>query len=122
MKSIARHFGVLTVVAVTMIAYSLRGADTPADVSGTWTVSVTGEAGRATQTITIQQQGEAITGKFKGPRQSGTLTGTVKGSQVVFHVKAHVPIDYTGVANGDTMSGTLVGKNKSGEWTASRAK
>jgi hypothetical protein len=121
-KSIARYFGVLTVVAVTMIAFSLQGADTPADVSGTWTVSVTGEAGRATQTITIQQQGEAITGKFKGPRQSGTLTGTVKGSQVAFHVKAHVPIDYTGVANGDSMSGTLMGKNKSGEWTASRAK
>jgi hypothetical protein len=109
-------------VAMTVIARSPEGANAPANVSGTWTVSVKGEAGHATQTITIQQQGEDITGKFKGPRQSGTLTGTVKGSQIVFHVKAHVPIDYTGIADGDSMRGTLVGGNKSGEWTATRVK
>jgi hypothetical protein len=77
-RSIARHIGVLLFVAMTMIARALVGADAPANVSGTWTVSVEGAAGHATQTITIRQQGEAITGKFKGPRQSGTLTGTGK--------------------------------------------
>jgi hypothetical protein len=122
MKSIVTYFGVLLFAAVMLTGRALNGAETPADISGTWTVSVTGAAGRATQTITIQQQEEAITGKFKGPRQSGTLTGTVKGSQVAFHVKAHVPIDYTGTADGDSMKGTLVGGKKSGEWTATRVK
>jgi hypothetical protein len=121
-RSIARHIGVSVFVGMTVIARSLEGADATANVSGIWTVLVKGAAGHATQTITIQQQEEAITGTFKGPRQSGTLTGTVKGSQIVFHVKAHVPIDYTGIADGDSMKGTLVGGNKSGEWTATRDK
>jgi hypothetical protein len=83
-RSIACHIGVLVFVAMTVIARSLEGADAPANVSGTWTVSFKGAAGHATQTITIQQHGEAITGKFKGPRESGMLTGRVKGSQTSF--------------------------------------
>jgi hypothetical protein len=54
-----------------------------------------------------------------------TLPEPSKGrasQEVAFHVKAHVPIDYTGTADGDSMKGTLTGRGKTGEWTASRAK
>lgn len=99
-----------------------RGDDGPANVAGTWTVSVSGDAGSATQTIVLQQDGGKITGTFKGPRQSGPLEGTVDGNKIQFHVKTRVPLDYTGTVDGDSMKGTMTGKGKTGDWTATRSK
>lgn len=97
-------------------------ADSPANVAGTWTISVTGGAGNATQTIVLQQDGGKITGTFKGPRQSGPLEGSVDGNNIQFHVKTRVPLDYTGTVDGDSMKGTLTGKGKTGDWAATRSK
>ena len=97
-------------------------ADESANVAGTWNVSVSGAAGSAQQTIVLQQDGTKISGTFKGPRQSGPLEGTVDGKNITFHVKTHVPLDYKGTIDGDTMKGTMTGKGKMGDWTATRAK
>jgi hypothetical protein len=106
---------------VLSLVYSVsRAADAPANVAGTWTFSVSGQAGKATQTILIQQDGTKITGTFKGPRQSGTIEGTVDENKISFHVKARRGLDYTGIVDGDAMKGTLSSGSKSGEFTASR--
>ena len=97
-------------------------ADEPSNVAGTWNVSVSGAAGSAQQTIVLQQDGTKISGTFKGPRQSGPLEGMVDGKNITFHVKTHVPLDYKGTIEGDTMKGTMTGKGKTGDWTATRAK
>lgn len=105
-----------------LLATFALAQDAPANVAGTWKVSVTGEAGNAEQTIVLQQDGNKITGSFKGPRQSGPLEGTVDGKNISFHVQTRVPIDYKGAIAGDTMKGTLSGRGKTGDWTATRAK
>jgi len=112
----------LCISLLTLLVTASRAAGTPANLAGTWTFSVSGEAGKATQTIVIQQDGAKITGTFKGPRQSGTIEGTVDGNNIRFHVKARRDLDYTGTVDGDTMKGTLSSGNKSGEFTASRGK
>jgi hypothetical protein len=96
--------------------------DTSGNVAGTWHITVSGEAGSANQTIVLKQDGNKITGTFKGPRQSGPLEGTVDGNNIKFHVKTRVPLDYTGTVDGDTMKGTMSGRGKSGDWTATRGK
>jgi hypothetical protein len=93
-----------------------------ANVAGAWNVKVSGDAGAADQKIDLTQDGNKIGGTFKGPRQSGTIEGTVDGNNIKFRVKAFVPIDYVGTVDGDTMKGTLTGRGKTGEWTATRAK
>jgi hypothetical protein len=113
---------VLCIGVLSLLCGISRGADAPANVAGTWTFSVSGEAGKAAQTIVIQQDGTKITGTFKGPRQSGTIGGTVDGNKISFHVKARRDLDYTGTADGDMMKGALSSGNKSGEFTASRGK
>lgn len=114
-----KSFGLL--FAVMLLATVVAAGDPPASVAGKWTFAVTGGAGNATQAIEFQQDGGKLTGTFKGPRQSGTLTGTVDGNAIKFHVVARVPIDYTGTVSGDTMKGTLLGDNgKAGDWTAKR--
>jgi hypothetical protein len=106
----------LFVVGVGIVA----AAD--ANVAGSWNVKVSGDAGAADQKIDLTQDGNKIGGTFKGPRQSGTIDGTVDGNNIKFRVKAFVPIDYVGTVDGDTMKGTLTGRGKTGEWTATRAK
>jgi len=93
-----------------------------ANVAGTWNVKVSGDAGTADQRIDLTQDGNKIGGTFKGPRQSGTIEGTVEGNNIKFRVKAFVPIDYVGTVEGDSMKGTLTGRGKAGEWVATRAK
>jgi hypothetical protein len=105
-----------------MIACAALAADTPANVAGTWEFSVTGAAGKASQTISLKQDGAKITGTFKGPRQSGNIDGTVDGNNIKFHVTARIPLDYTGTVNGDSMKGTMSGRGQNGDWTAQRAK
>jgi hypothetical protein len=97
-------------------------ANAPANVAGAWNLSVSGEAGSAQQAIVLKQDGTKITGTFKGPRQSGPLAGTVDGNNISFHVSTRVPLDYKGTINGDAMKGTMTGKGKTGDWTATRTK
>ena len=111
-------------LATLLLAHGVvaLAADDFLNVAGTWNVSVSGAAGSAQQTIVLQQDGTKISGTFKGPRQSGPLEGMVDGKNITFHVKTHVPFDYKGTIDGDTMKGTMTGKGKTGDWTATRTK
>lgn len=109
---------VIWVCALLVLGCSIAAAqDKSANVSGTWTVNVTGDAGNAEQTIVLKQDGSKITGTFKGPRQSGPLEGTADGNNISFYVATRVPLDYKGTIDGDTMKGTLTGRGKTGDWT-----
>ena len=97
-------------------------AGQPANVAGTWKITVTGESGSADQTIVLKQDGNKITGTFRGPRQSGSLEGLIDGNRITFHVNTRISLDYKGTVDGDCMKGTMTAKGKSGEWTATREK
>ena len=97
-------------------------ADEPVNVAGTWKIAVAGQSGSAEQTIVLKQDGNKITGTFKGPRQSGTLEGLIDGNKITFHVNTRVALDYKGTVDGDIMKGKMTGKGKSGEWAAKREK
>lgn len=97
--------------------------DSAPNIAGTWNVSVTNGRRSAKQTFVIQQDGGKISGTFKGPRQSGTIDGTVAGNNIMFHVTAKMPLDYKGTISDDTtkMQGTFEGDGKTGDWNASRS-
>ena len=44
------------------------------------TIDASGATSNAKQSIVLTQDGGKITGTFKGPRQSGTIDGTVDGN------------------------------------------
>jgi hypothetical protein len=117
-------FKVLGLMAALMLIGSIAvaGQTAAANVAGTWSFKVSGDAGSADQTIVMKQDGNKITGTFQGPRQSGTIDGTVDGNNIKFHVTARAGIDYTGTVEGDSMKGTLAARGKTGDWTATRAK
>jgi hypothetical protein len=55
-------------------------------------------------------------------QDGGKIDGTVEGNNIKFHVSAGIPLDYAGTVDGDTMSGTMSGRGKTGNWKATRAK
>ena len=118
--SVGRALAIFMLLAVVVSVSAAQ--DKPANVAGSWTINVSGDTGNAKQSMTLTQDGGKITGTFKGPRQSGTIAGTVDGNNIKFHVTAGIPLDYTGTVDGDSMSGTMSGRGKTGDWKAARAK
>jgi hypothetical protein len=99
-----------------------QDAGASANVAGNWTIQSVGSDGeKATQTLQLTQNGDQLTGRFKGPRQSGTVSGTVTGKQVDFTTKTRAPIHFRCTVDGDSMQGTLEARGKSGTFTATRS-
>ena len=125
MRAISSHrtlLHVVSLVVLLVVAGVALAADAPANVAGNWSVEVSDGSRKTTQTIVLKQDGATLTGTFKGPRQSGTIDGSVDGKNVKFHVMARIPLDYTGTADGDSMKGTMSGRGQQGDWTATRSK
>ena len=82
-----------------------------ADVSGAWSVEVQTDAGSGSPSFTFKQDGEKLTGKYKGQLGESDLTGTVKGDKIEFSFKVSGQVDgtvsYTGTTDGKTMKGKL---------------
>jgi imidazolonepropionase-like amidohydrolase len=107
-----------------------------ATASGTWTLNVTlGGSGNERQemsgTLTLQQQGDRLTGSLQGQLGSGTIaSGTLTGSDINFTVPITLPAPasqttdaiFTGTISGNEMRGTVqvVGRGP-GTFTATRA-
>ena len=98
-----------------------------ANISGVWNFAVETQAGSGSPTFTFKQDGENLTGSYKGQFGEAPLTGTVKGADVKFTVKVNaqgqdLTITYTGKIDGkDSMKGSAnFGEMGEGTWTAKR--
>jgi len=82
------------------------------NVTGTWNLAVETDAGSGNPTFTFKQEGEALTGTYKGTFGEASLKGTVKGNQIVFSFKTsgqdqELEIEYSGTVDGTTMKGKV---------------
>jgi hypothetical protein len=97
------------------------------NITGDWNVSVETSAGSGSPTFTFKQDGETLTGMYKGQFGESALTGTVKGSDIKFTIKINaqgqdLTIVYTGkIESKDSMKGTVaLGELGEGTWTGKR--
>jgi hypothetical protein len=81
------------------------------DVTGDWSVAVEPEAGTDNPSFTFKQEGEKLTGKYKGAFGEADLTGTIKGDKIEFSFKVSGQIEgvmtYTGAIDGKLMNGKV---------------
>ena len=120
MRPLCSMFLLLLAVNFMFAQEPLPGAQ-PVDVSGHWIISAKNWNGELnTKTIDLQQNGNEITGHFKGPDQSGGLQGSVNGHHIVFRTKTRHPLTFRGQVEGDTMTGTYHVMGKEGEFHAER--
>ncbi|MEP7343377.1 MAG: hypothetical protein ABI977_36975 [Acidobacteriota bacterium] len=94
--------------AVAPAASSMTNA---VNVTGAWDVEVQTDQGSFNPAFTFKQDGEKLTGSYKGALGESTLTGTVKGDKIDFSFKATAQVEgtvtYTGTTDGKTMKGKL---------------
>ena len=114
------------------VASSAPSAPQPAsagavNITGVWNFAVETSAGSGSPTFTFKQDGESLTGTYKGQFGEAPLTGTVKGADVKFTIKVSaqgqdLTINYLGKIEGkDSMKGTATfGELGEGTWTAKR--
>lgn len=98
----------LLLAALSPVAAS---AQTRADLTGAWTFSVTTENGTGTPAVTLEQDGEEITGIYSSPRLGARrLVGTFDGDTLVFRIApgegSDIIMTFTGTLQED---GTLAG-------------
>lgn len=118
--------------AETASAAPAKTADVPAaaaaaNVSGAWQFQVESPNGSGAPTFTFKQEGEKLTGQYKGAFGEAPLTGTVKDNKIEFSIKVEAQgqalnIKYAGTIEKDgTMKGTAeLGDLGSATWTAKR--
>ena len=93
----------------------------PVNVEGKWTISAKNPEGTVdTKYVELKQNGNQITGHFKGPNQSGGLQGTVNGHHIFFRTKTREPLGFRGQVNGDTIEGTFHARRGTGQFHAIR--
>ncbi len=98
------------------------------DVTGKWQLSVELSAGSGNPTAEFKQDGEKITGIYRGRFGESKLEGTVKGNKIEFNVQITAEGNtFTAVYRGEsqddgTMKGTVdFGGFAEGTWTGRRA-
>lgn len=81
------------------------------DVTGSWDGEVQTDQGSGNPSFTFKQEGEKLTGSYKGVLGESTLTGTVKGDKIEFSFKVSGQLEgtvtYTGTTDGKTMKGKV---------------
>jgi hypothetical protein len=116
-----------TALALTFLAISLaaaQAADDKVDISGTWNAEVDLGGMQGTPTFTFKQDGEKLTGKYKGQFGDAELTGKIKGKDIEFsfEIQPGAKATYTGTIDKDTMKGNAnYADQASGTWTAKKA-
>jgi hypothetical protein len=94
----------------------------PDNVSGNWTIYANNieKAGSSLKTVQISQEGSIITGRFKGPHQSGKIQGWVNVHHVEFSTDTREVLTFRGEIQGNIMSGLYGINGRHAEWHAER--
>src|ERR1700694_18452 len=98
-----------------------------ANVTGEWNLTVESPNGTGTPTVTFKQDGETLTGTYKGRFGEAPLKGTVKGNEIKFTLTISpqgqdIQLDYAGTVDGDTMKGKVkFGDLGEGNFTGKKA-
>lgn len=106
--------GAVATVALAMLIAAPGASAQTADVSGSWTFEVTTDQGVTTPSLTLEQDGESLTGHY----QSETLgeadvTGTVNGADITISFTTlaqgtEIPVVYAGTIDDEgVITGTI---------------
>ena len=95
-------------------SWTAKRAAAPAavDVTGTWALEVETAQGTGTPSFTFKQEGDKLSGQYRGMFGEAPVTGSINGSVIAFSVEVTaegntVRVTYSGTVDKDTMKGTV---------------
>jgi len=109
---------------MVLAGVQMKAQQSAANASGTWTIYADNieRPGSSLKTVQISQNGSVLTGKFKGPNQSGKLQGWVNGNHVEFSTDTREVLTFRGQIDGGMMSGMYGINGRHAPWKAERTK
>jgi hypothetical protein len=125
MKRAIRSTSILAALLLFVAAIPAFAAD-PAKVAGDWSFTIESPNGTGTPSATFKQDGENLTGTYKGRFGESPLKGTIKGNEIKFTTSITTPngdiqLEYSGTVDGDSMKGTVAfGSMGQGSFTGKR--
>jgi hypothetical protein len=118
----------LVVISTFVLAAATMAAQ-KIDLTGEWAFEVQTDQGSGSPAITLKQDGEKLTGRYKGQLGEADLTGTVSGKAVKFSFSGDMQgtaftVTYQGeVESNDSLKGSVdLGGVATGTFTAKRKK
>jgi hypothetical protein len=128
MKNLAAKLFLVVFVFLSLNAARLAVAQEPpaerppANVEGKWTIYAKDPNGRtSTKYVEIKQEGNKLSGHFKGPNQSGGIEGTINEQHILFRTKTRDVLTFRGRVEGNTIEGTFHARAGTGEWQGVRS-
>ena len=116
---------VLGLVSFGMFAASTATADDKVDVSGVWDFEVEIAGTQGMPNFTFKQDGDKLTGKYKGQFGTADVTGKLKGKEIEFTFELQGgagKVVYKGTVDKDTMKGEVnYADQANGTWTAKKS-
>jgi hypothetical protein len=119
-------------LSLVVLAVAVCAAAAPAgqiDLSGNWDFQVTTDQGSGTPAFVFKQDGEKLTGTYKGLLGEADVTGTVSGTKLEFSFTgraqgAELTVTYAGeIESSDSVKGTVdLGGMAKGSFTGKRRK
>jgi hypothetical protein len=99
-------------IAGAFMLNAMIAAAQSTNVTGTWKLTIETPNGTGNPTATFKQEGEELSGTYKGRLGEAQLKGTVKGKEISFSFKVsaqgqELQIEYSGTVDGDTMKGKV---------------
>jgi hypothetical protein len=114
MKRLRKHIiAAITIIsAAFLLTVVLTAGAQTTNVSGNWKLTLETPNGPGGPSVVFKQEGEKLTGTYKGRFGESPLEGTVKGKDIKFTVKVNaqgqeVLVEYAGAVEGDTMKGRV---------------
>lgn len=113
-------------ISLILFLFIIIPAYAETDVSGDWEITVQTQRGDMTQSMHIEQNGESITVTMEGRRgREFTGQGTIKDNAVEWTItrtsqRGEFTMTYTGIIDGNSMSGEASVMNRTIEWSAVR--
>lgn len=122
-----RALAFASILIASLVLLTSVVAQSDVNVTGEWAFTVETPQGSGTPSFTFKQDGEKLTGNYKGQFGEAPVTGTVKGGEIKFTIKIsaqgqELTITYSGkIESKDSMKGTAVlGELGEATWTAKR--
>ena len=121
-----KTISVVAIVLAMVLAMSLVAlADDAAKVGGTWEMTMQGRQGPITNTLTIDQNGNAFKGTLKTMRGETPVEGKIDGNKISFTIERDTPNgkftqDFSGTVDGDSIKGTVKMGEREMDWTAKK--
>lgn len=119
----------LLLVLLVACVLTLPALAADVNVTGEWQITIVTENGTFNPVAVINQEGEKLTGTYKGRFGESKLEGSITGKAVTWTARINVQdqdvtLTYKGeLTDNDNMKGTAqMGDFGTAEWTAKRAK